>query len=368
MSMTPLVRTLCKILFLFCIFLIGGTLFPLRSSGENEDQKEGAIQFETGLYYTVQEGDTLWNISQQFYDSPYVWPEVWRKNEYIRNPHWIEPGDRIKLYDKIDISVLPASVPPTHIPPPPLQEEIPKEQKPRKFITCNFIDRVGFIRGSVVRGAGKIFGSVRHKVLLSIGDTVYIHGYKGSEFNAGDKFTVFRAYEPLKHPLLGKLVGVQHLILGTVVITEVLPDMIIGNILESYRAMYAGDLVMPYEGRSPRIELVESVPGLEGMIISADEQDRESILAEGMVAFIDRGEDNGVKSGQVYDIYIQEEETFYGEGKKCRVFIPPVVIGNILILRAEQTTATVLITKAVKAIRIGEKIHTGFSPYASAVP
>ena len=43
-------------------------------------------------------GDTLWDISKRFFDSPWVWPELWKENQYIKNPHIIEPGDELRLF------------------------------------------------------------------------------------------------------------------------------------------------------------------------------------------------------------------------------------------------------------------------------
>ncbi|GBL06238.1 LysM peptidoglycan-binding domain-containing protein [Glaciecola sp. KUL10] len=47
--------------------------------------------------YVVKKGDTLWDISTVFLEEAWLWPELWRNNTQIENPHLIYPGDTLKL-------------------------------------------------------------------------------------------------------------------------------------------------------------------------------------------------------------------------------------------------------------------------------
>ncbi len=51
--------------------------------------------------YIVKEGDTLWDLSDEFLRDPFAWPDLWENNRHIQDPHWIYPGDSIYLGDSI---------------------------------------------------------------------------------------------------------------------------------------------------------------------------------------------------------------------------------------------------------------------------
>ena len=76
-----------------CLFIIFVPMFCLADVVK--------IKESAPTVYVVKKGDTLWDISAMYLDKPWQWPELWRNNTHIKNPHLIYPGDRLTLvYDE----------------------------------------------------------------------------------------------------------------------------------------------------------------------------------------------------------------------------------------------------------------------------
>ena len=63
--------------------------------------------------YFVKEGDTLWDISDEYLNNPFAWPDLWENNQHIKDPHWIYPGDSIYLGEATADSAKPEPKKPT---------------------------------------------------------------------------------------------------------------------------------------------------------------------------------------------------------------------------------------------------------------
>lgn len=51
--------------------------------------------------YVVKEGDTLWDLSDEYLKDPFAWPDLWENNRHIKDPHWIYPGDSIYINESV---------------------------------------------------------------------------------------------------------------------------------------------------------------------------------------------------------------------------------------------------------------------------
>jgi len=314
---------------------------------------EKTVEYETGFYYTVQKGDTLWDLSQQFSDTPWQWPELWKENDQISNPHRIYPGERIRLHRRRGAHGYDDGEGD--------DQKKPAEDslKMAKLIDFHYaaIERVGFIRKEPVVSRGTIFKVEGQKEMISSGDLVYIRPAEKSTLNPEDRFTIYRALKPIKDRNTNNDIGIQHYLLGVVEIMIKRPEFVLGRVVASYRPIKVGDLLMPYQRRLPRFAMQESPQGLRGRIIVSEEH--QTLFGESAIAFIDKGEQEGVRPGQLYWIF-KQEQYLINPDDKSEVTLTPVILGELMVIHTEKTTATVMITDSRNAINPGAQIASPF--------
>ncbi|MDL1962993.1 MAG: LysM peptidoglycan-binding domain-containing protein [Deltaproteobacteria bacterium] len=325
-----------KFRLVMCLCVIAAIIaFPFTLCAE---ESEKFVEHKASVYYTVRKGDTLWDISHRFFDTPWQWPYVWSENSQIANPHRIYPGDCIHLFQRKDIEKL-------------VDTNIEKEPL---YYFYSSIDKIGFIKKEPVDPLGTIFKVKDDKEMISKGDLVYIRPNKDASFIQSSKFTVYKTLKPLRDGKTNSYIGIQYYLTGIVEITKKEPQFAVARVVKSFRTIEVNNLLMPYVKRSPKVILTESKKELKGKIIVSEE--RASIIGDNTVAFINKGSKNGVKSGQSYTIFYQEKKRL-DSAIKADILLPPVDFGTLLVLHAEETTATVLITSAEKSVYSGADIY-----------
>ncbi|MCU0559158.1 MAG: LysM peptidoglycan-binding domain-containing protein [Desulfobacterales bacterium] len=306
----------------------------------------GTAPQANGYYYTVQKGDTLWDLSRRFADSPWVWPQLWTENaDAIANPHLIYPGQKIRLARK---KAAPAAG--TAWEDKPISDQI--------HFRYSLINQVGFVRKEQVAPHAVIFQArEKGRNMLAEGDIVYLKPENGFALRPGQLLTVYRTFDRIHDKTTRDYIGIQHLLLGVVNIVQSEPDFAVGVLTRSYRPIKLSDKLMPFVPRAAEIRYDPSPAGIDGVIFEVEEP--VSQFAEFHTAFINRGKADGLREGQVYSVYRRDEETIGARGAAKHVSIP-VDYGELLVLHVEENTATVLITDSDKEFYTGARIRTPF--------
>ncbi len=331
--------------------------------------------------YIVKKGDTLWDISKRFYSDAFLWPRLWQQNQYITNPHQISPGDRIRLYP-YKVLIEEEAKPPTAeavkpLPPPTIEAAPPPLPPPPEVIRLTIFPEVnsaGFI-AEKMEGIGKIVAAKLPKVLLVAEDEIYISLQKGISVKKGDQFTIFRVLDPIEHPVVPKrVVGRRVQILGTAVITKTAEgEAQTALITRSYAEMMVGDELTPYF--APREELAVGMmeQPLYGWIVAAQRLAKLELVV-GDVCYIDLGEEDHVRPGNIFNVLrrgamvaypVSEKKVEKIKDREKRIAIPATMVklpdelvARLVVIKTQPRTSTAVIVQTRLSVFVGDEVTT----------
>lgn len=298
--------------------------------------------------YTVQQGDTLWDISKKELNDAFLWPKVWKENPEIANPDKLMPGQIIKipLYLTQDVQreeraeEPPATEPVATIAPEKeaIQrvEVTPVPEKP--LVSTNLYIASGHIADTVPI-AGKITGSPTMRTLFGNLDLVYIKA--GGQVSPGDRFYVLKQPKLIMHPVTNAKVGYLVDVVGVAEIRKFEFGETVAQILTTYSDITTGDLLVPYSVMAPPVvSKPYRKPDIKGYIVAARSLRENNGLFD--VVYIDRGKKDGIEVGDIF------RTVFIGKQK--------VPSGAIQVFTVGQTTSAAIVRESTISIIPGTMI------------
>ncbi len=149
--------------------------------------------------YIIQKGDTLWDLSEIWFEDPFLWPQIWDENRYILDSHWIYPGDPLVVPGRP--MVVPDEGPlPVPDPTPPVSVEVeppvvPEPPAPPPLIAIATPSDL-YCSGYIAQGKPDpqlwIAGRDLEREILGEGDVVFLNQGQNHGVRAGDTFAVRR--------------------------------------------------------------------------------------------------------------------------------------------------------------------------------
>ncbi len=341
---------------------------------------------QSPLNHTVVRGETLWGLAQRYYQDSFLWTRIWEANRAgVADPHWIYPTQVLVIPGREGAAVIgavdvrPGQQPGMGDPEPEPEpegdprtrnrtvfyrdpdtgvgvartEETPRYAVPRHTVySSEWLVTDDNVRSIVIAGrprlvADELLGTI--DALVGAGELRTALPYTrvrvtldGNQSLAiGDRLQSFRP---------GRVVeGIGRVMIPTSVltVTGVEEAGVVAVVLDAFDRVRGGDMVRP----APAFELqlgdapTAIIAGGTAHILGFGEY--HAIQNMGDIAFLDRGEAQGVKVGDEYILYSGDTEGWMGE-----------VAGRLQVVGMRANTASARIVNIVSPVFVaGVTVH-----------
>jgi hypothetical protein len=342
--------------------------------------------------YTIVAGDTLWAIAGKYLKNSYLWPQLWEQNQYIKDAHWIYPGDplvvslevapveQVEQLSEQDLggaSATGASGQGTAQEPLPGIDTALAPLQPlgsEDDIYCSgYVGEIdeqfgyhlvgseyntmspslaGFSGGRQMRG---IYGVDTVKFDLTIGDVVYVDGGMAAGLSPGVVYMIVMPREVVRNPATNEVVGRIYQYQGRLRLLAVQDRAAIGEIIQACDSILAGTGLKPFVPEPVPLGRRTGVRPANAPV-AAEELDDSAVILRGKdtiisfgedhVVFVTLGADSGAVPGDVYTIY-----RLNAEG------LPPLVLGELAVLSVHPRGAVARILASRYPIYAGDRLE-----------
>jgi LysM domain-containing protein len=291
-----------------------GTSAPATPPASGSKVTMADLQPDAPAEYTVVKGDTLWGISGKFLKDPWKWPQIWQMNrDQIKDPHWIYPGDVIRLDrsgaeprlslaggagtgtgGQADAESNVVKVEP-RVRIEPLKVAIPAIPG---SVIGPFLTQPLVVETDYLDAGPSIVAIEESRVVVGAGDAAYADALDPAD---GVNWQIYRPAEPLHDPETGEILGYEAKFVGEARIRRY-GDPTTLEVTKARMEVNRGDRLQPsretvftsYVPRAPERPLRGTIMSVEGGVQE---------LGQYNVITINRGARDGVQVGHVLATY-----------------------------------------------------------------
>lgn len=335
--------------------------------------------------YTVTKGDTLWDIAARFLKDPWRWPNVWNKNQQIKNPHLIYPGDVIVLRyvdGQPELALLrnekltPAAAAPTSTESAPtesasvdtspvadnvvkLTPEVRTESLESAIPTIKpdaiapFLSQPLAVARSQLSNAGYVTLGLDNRVALGTLSAFYARGLGR---NPKDRYQIFRPGKKLRHPDSGETLAYEALYLGEARLLEA-GDPAKLEVTSVTQEIIPGDRLLVAPERTALPHYFPHAPQKKtyGRILSALNGVAE--LGPGTIVAISLGKREGMEEGHV--LRIMRHAGKHKDPLTRRYYkLPDEESGLLMVFRTFEKVSYALVMNATRPVHIADAVQT----------
>jgi hypothetical protein len=320
---------------------------------------------EGASYHIVEKGDTLWDLAKRYLNNPFLWPQIWDKNRYITDAHWIYPGDPIILPNVSLVSEGAGAGAGGAGTEGMGGEGLGGEGAGGEGDAATRLYQVSeeaTIRcaSHIVQGSEddslRILGAELGNERQAYADREIIYLSKGSNagVKVGDVYTTHHVAYKVKHPISTRTIGTKIETTGWLRVLLVQENSSTAIIEQACLDIHPGDFLKPFERtnvplirrQAPPTRLTPPSGKASGRIV--DQELNKAITGDGDLLSIDLGSSDGLAPGNRLTVF--------------RVTYPSVpsarnVIGELAVLKVDERTALTKVIYSRDALLIGDQVE-----------
>lgn len=306
--------------------------------------------------YVVVKGDTLWDISERFLKSPWLWPRVWTVNPQIDNPHLIYPGDMVYLVfvdgkPQLRLKRGDRTLSP-QIRSRPLAQAIPSIplQDIKSFLSDNLV-----LQEDELERAPYVVGGVNESIIAGAGDRIYARGLLPEKDH--NFYGVYRPARTYKDPDSGEILGYESQSIGGGYLINRQDDILTLELKRTNEEVRVLDRVLPTQE-----QVIQSVfhPGapeaeLKGKILSVLRGVRK--IGQFDVVALNLGQREGLEPGHVLHAY-KRGETIKDPVTAELLQLPPERGGVVMVFKVFEKVSYALVMRAENTLSVLDEVRT----------
>lgn len=331
-------------------------LFFSLSAAASADSKPLAVKANAPQTYVVVKGDTLWDISAMYLDSPWLWPRLWQVNPEIDNPHLIYPGDKLSLVWINGQPVLSLK-PVKKLSPQARITERKAVPTVAEGLVIPYLNSDRLVDEETLDNAVKVMGSTKGSKYLTAEDVLYISGE-----HTATQWAIYRPVETFSREDISKEITALRLIAKGELV-EASEEYSGLKITSQLQEIVRNDIALPNQMAESEFTTtfhpLPSPAGTSAKLLGNIEGIRFSSTSQ--VVVIDRGTADALIQGSVFDLKEDAHPVYLdGDGYKKefglldkKITLPQSKVGELLVIRPYEYFSLALITNSSKPISNG---------------
>ncbi len=305
----------------------------------------------------VNYGDTLWDLSIRYYNTPFHWEDILEANESLEGVEFLRPGSELIIPDIYSTTISTSGNNTS------FDLYSTSLTSSRALLSRLLLETTGMVTDNPPTPVCYVVEININEVdeyaseFAIPGDEIAIDIGQNQGVEIDRVYKIYNIGEEVSHPETGEKLGKVIRVAGVCRVNRTSPTASVALLEHAYLPVVVGDFLVPYTSTAPvEVSGSDVVSGMDAWIIAFQNPDTERAYAFDIL-FLDRGSEDGLQSGDIFNMYKYGQ--LFDSPSGGTVVTPNIPISRLIILSTtlENSAAMIFSSSSIDLIEIGDRIE-----------